>query len=61
MICYKDKTWCSQSHLCANYNCPRNLTVEEKKKAVEWWGNDKFPVSLSNMKSETCGYVDNQV
>lgn len=56
MISYKDRTWCSHSHNCANSSCDRNLTGDEIEKALEWWGGLDFPICYVDFKTENCGY-----
>lgn len=47
MLCYKDKSYCSQATECAKAKkCDRFITVEEKKRAAEM----KIPVSYSNFE-----------
>lgn len=62
MICYKDRAWCKESlgdpsNRCTNYSCDRNLSPEERDRAIKWWGSTNFPVSVVNFKTEGCGYV----
>lgn len=46
MICYKDKTWCNNPK-CDN-SCGRKLTEEEHQKAIKWWGNESYPISMAD-------------
>ena len=46
MMCYKDKTFCTQS-TCANWNtCDRALTDEVKEQADKWWGKPGAPIAI---------------
>ena len=56
MICYKDRSWCSTK--CANLECTRNFTEEERAKARAWWpGEGGPPVAFTDFKTDTCGYI----
>lgn len=57
MICYKDKTWCSESYHCTNTECDRFLSNKEIDKAIEWWGGLDFPISYKYFRTDDCGYV----
>ena len=57
MMCYKDKSFCVHSEDCSNTGCNRNLTESEKVKAIDWWGGLDFPISFSDFKSDTCGFI----
>lgn len=37
MICFRDKTFCSQSATCGNEACPRNFDKELQLAARLWW------------------------
>lgn len=58
MMCYKDKTWCSESFQCTNTDCDRNLSPDEIENAVTWWGNFDFPVSYRYFRTDYCGFVE---
>ena len=49
MITYKDRTFCGSSDICANTKCGRWLDSEKARK-------QDLPVSVSELKSKTCGY-----
>ena len=56
MLCYRDRTWCSQR--CGNEECDRNFTDGERIAAIEWWGGETFPIAFSNFKTKDCGYIE---
>lgn len=58
MICYKDRSWCSQK--CGNLECDRNFTEEERKRAIAWWGGGENgpPVAYMDFRTEECGYKE---
>lgn len=44
MMCYKDRTFCTDSE-CKKYTeCPRAFSEEDKVQAVKWWGSDEYPL-----------------
>ena len=45
MTGYKDRTWCGSTN-CQN-KCGRKLTEEDRQKAIKWWGNEYFPISVA--------------
>lgn len=46
MMCFKDKTFCASSDICANKDCGRNLTPELIREGKDWWsGNASAPSS----------------
>ena len=49
---YRDKTFCTQSYECGNEECDRWVDFE-----VETEG---LPISLSNFRTETCGYEERE-
>lgn len=58
-MCFKDTTFCSSSEQCANHECGRRFTIQDKADAVRWWGSDEAPIAWSSFK-DTCGkFVDN--
>lgn len=54
MICYKDRTFCSWSNVCANTSCPRWYNTEEVQK-------QDLPVALADFKTDTCGYIPHPI
>ena len=48
MICFLDRTFFSSSSECANKSCPSNLTPELIERGTKWWGNENFPVAMSD-------------
>ena len=54
MIVYKDKTFCAMFGVCANTKCHHWLNYEEYEK-------QDLPVSLDDLKSDTCGFIPNPV
>jgi len=44
-MCYKDMTWCCSPN-CSN-ECGRQFTQEDRVKAIKWWGDDDFPLAVS--------------
>lgn len=59
MLCYRDRTWCSQT--CNNKKCDRNFTDEERDKAIKWWGSVFAPVAFSDFKTDDCGYIEEEI
>lgn len=55
MIGYKDKTWCSSD--CANAECHLNFNEQEQKMAVEWWGDENFPLVVADFETHCDDYV----
>lgn len=52
MIGYKDKAWCVKKD-CDN-TCGRRFTEADHKKATKWWGNEGYPIIISDFhKKET--------
>jgi hypothetical protein len=50
MICFKDRTFCTESS-CKNFGpCPRSLTEEVRAEGVKWWGGEDFPICLFHGK-----------
>lgn len=50
MIGYKDMTWCCNPK-CDN-SCGRKFTEEDRKKAVEWWGGEDFPLIIADFHNK---------
>lgn len=48
MMCFLDKTFCSQK--CGNLECERNLTPEREKQAQTWWGGEDVPIALCDFR-----------
>lgn len=52
MMCYKDRTYCASPN-CKN-ECGRQLTDEDRQKALKWWASPKnptgegFPLAVSH-------------
>jgi len=59
MICYRDRTFCSETS-CDNKECPYLFTDEDKEKAEKWWEGSAYPVALSKLRHSECGYVKKQ-
>ena len=57
-LVYKDRSWCSQSHLCSNEDCYRNYTDAEHKKNTE--GVD-LPLSWMNFATPECERTESKV
>ena len=57
MICYRDKTFCSQK--CANTECSRNLTDTVMADARRWWSGcaGDLPIDIADLKTDSCGYL----
>jgi hypothetical protein len=55
MISYRDMTFCIAS--CTNRECPRQYNADVRREAYEWWGNDNFPVSLSDFSGNCDEYT----
>lgn len=52
VMSYKDRTWCSFKY-CTKWNsCDRAFTDDERKKAIEWWGDEGYPLSMFATKPE---------
>ena len=44
MICYKDRSYCTED-TCANKGeCDRYLSPQIQKDAEAWWGNKDYPI-----------------
>jgi hypothetical protein len=63
MMCFRDRTYCASSTECANNECGRRFTEEDKKAAVAWWGGEDFPLALSPYKdtAECPGFIAKDV
>lgn len=46
MMCYKDRTYCSNPD-CDN-SCGRKFTDQDRINAIKWWGSDDFPLCVSD-------------
>ena len=49
MLCYKDKTFCSQS--CANTKCSLNLNDDV-------WGKEGAPICIADFRTDECGFIE---
>lgn len=58
MICYKDKSFCTSSHICGNVSCSRNFNDEEKEGALVWWGNVDAPIAYADFNKDGCGFTE---
>ena len=56
MICFRDRTWCNR--ICGNLDCRANFTAGDREQASVWWGDDNFPISMQDKRTETCGYIE---
>lgn len=56
MLCYKDKTFCSQS--CANTKCSLNLNDDVLSGADKWWGKEGAPICITDFRTDECGFID---
>lgn len=56
MICFKDMTFCSAE--CANHQCPRNFTPDQKVQARNWWGGDDVPVAFADFKTGCEDFIE---
>lgn len=45
MICYRDRTWCCSP--VERHTCGREFTEDDRKKAIEWWGGEGFPLAVA--------------
>ena len=54
MITYKDRTFCASFGICANAECHHWLDIKEAEK-------QDLPVSMAELKSDTCGFKRNPV
>lgn len=57
MLCYKDRSFCSQE--CANRDCSRNINDDVIADSIRWWGNNegKVPIGIDDFKTDNCGYL----
>lgn len=49
MMGYMDRAWCPMSinQRCArSQGCYRAFTKEDRKRAIEWWGGEDFPINV---------------
>ena len=46
MICYRDRTFCTESTCSKHLDCDKFLTQEIIENAMLWWGNDQPPICL---------------
>lgn len=60
MLCFKDTTFCEESHRCANSECGRRFTDQDKADAIRWWGSDEFPIAWSDFKKDCGKFVANE-
>lgn len=63
MLCYKDRTFCAESHRgCKNEKCYRLFTDQDKQNALDWWKGCKGdpPVAYSEFRdTDNCpGYKE---
>ncbi len=59
MMCFRDRSFCSMSTLCAKVGCIRNFNREQQEEARKWMGDDA-PVSFSDHKTDTCGFINKE-
>lgn len=60
MLCFRDKTYCSDAERCANKDgCDRYFSQDENDAAIKWWGSEKYPVAFSSF-AETCDKFEEQ-
>ena len=64
MICYKDKTFCSEE-TCAEFGdgegkCSRSFTTATKDAAIMWWGSEEAPVSMFGERPDCYKEVKNE-
>lgn len=45
IVSYKDMTFCYSD--CVNTKCYRNFSPEHRANAIKWWGDDTFPLAMS--------------
>ena len=59
MMCFKDRTYCSKyiDKICINHNCTRSFTKEDREQAIDWWGGENFPLCISDMQTDSCGFI----
>ena len=50
MICYKDKTFCSDE--VEEHTCGREFTEQDKIDAEKWWGGKDYPVAYGSFCKE---------
>jgi len=57
MLCYKDKTFCSETK-CKNQTCTVRFTEKDRELGTKWWGDANFPLATSDYRdSDLCpGY-----
>ncbi len=61
MICYRDRTFCSDADICQNKDaCGRWFSTVERANAVRWWRGEDVPVAFMSFK-ETCNYFKKDV
>ena len=56
MICYRDRSYCSESENCANVGCGRRFTEQDAIAGEKWWGSKDFPVAYMDCKTDDCGF-----
>lgn len=57
MLCYRDRTFCSQQ--CANTACNRNMNDEVMFNARAWWGTEAEPtICFGDLRTNDCGFID---
>jgi len=52
MIVYKDRSWCSMSAICSNYECSRNYDEVEQSKNTQG-----LLLSWTSFKTDSCGFL----
>ena len=59
IMTYGDRTFCSHAveGKCSNKVCSRFFSEEDHQSAVRWWGSIMYPLSISDMKTDKCGYI----
>lgn len=59
MLCYKDRSFCSQE--CANRDCSRNVNDDSMADAQKWRysfdGDPPVLLSMADFKTDNCGYL----
>lgn len=51
MTSYRDMTFCAAN--CLNQSCHRQFTEDHAQRALNWWGNENYPVAYADF-SATC-------
>ena len=58
-MCFRDRSFCASSPICANIKCFNNFNKEQQEASRKWMGDDA-PVSFTSLATTTCGFINKE-